>query len=65
MLEGAKFPPVVIFQDADGGKYLGDDHHRVDAAALAALKDPRRMRRFTGPEIVFHYEGTCGGMGVC
>jgi ParB-like chromosome segregation protein Spo0J len=41
MLEGAEFPPVVIFQDAVG-KYLADGHHRVDAAALAALKDPRR-----------------------
>jgi ParB-like chromosome segregation protein Spo0J len=42
MLEGAEFPPVVIFQDAEGGKYLADGHHRVDAAARAALKDPRR-----------------------
>jgi hypothetical protein len=42
MLEGAEFPPVIIFQDADDWKYLADGHHRVDAAALAALKDPRR-----------------------
>jgi hypothetical protein len=42
MLEGAQFPPVVIFEDTDGWKYWADDHHRVDAAALAALKDPRR-----------------------
>jgi hypothetical protein len=42
MLEGAQFPPVVIFQDPDGWKYLADGHNRVDAAALAALKDPRR-----------------------
>jgi hypothetical protein len=41
-LEGAQLPPVVIFEDTDGWKYLADDHHRVDAAVLAALKDPRR-----------------------
>jgi ParB-like chromosome segregation protein Spo0J len=42
MLEGAIFPPAVIYQDADGWKHLADGHHRVDAAALAALKDTRR-----------------------
>jgi ParB-like chromosome segregation protein Spo0J len=42
MIEGAEFPPVVIYQDQDGTKYLADGHHRVDAAALAALKDSRR-----------------------
>jgi DNA-binding NarL/FixJ family response regulator len=42
MLEGAEFPPVIIFQDADGYRHLADGHHRVDAAALAALKDTRR-----------------------
>jgi hypothetical protein len=42
MLEGAEFPPVIIFQDTDGYRHLADGHHRVDAAALAALKDTRR-----------------------
>jgi ParB-like nuclease domain len=42
MLEGEQYPPVVIFQGADGWRYLADGHHRVDAAALAALKDQRR-----------------------
>ena len=42
MLEGAIFPPIVIFQDKNGWKHLADGHHRVDATALAALKDNRR-----------------------
>ena len=42
MLEGATFPPVVIYRDAAGHKYLADGHHRVDAAALAALRDKTR-----------------------
>jgi hypothetical protein len=41
MLEGAEFPPVVIYED-DDGRYLADGHHRVDAAALTALRDPSR-----------------------
>lgn len=42
MIEGAKFPPVVIFQDARGDRYLADGVHRTDAAALAALREPGR-----------------------
>jgi hypothetical protein len=42
MLEGAAFPPIVVYQDERGWKYLGDGNHRVDAAALAALRDSKR-----------------------
>jgi ParB-like chromosome segregation protein Spo0J len=44
MLQGAEFPPIVVFEDSEG-YHLGDGHHRVDAATLAATKDPKRPRR--------------------
>jgi hypothetical protein len=42
MMEGAQFPPVMIFEEENGDRYLADGLHRTDAAALAALKDPNR-----------------------
>ena len=47
MIEGAKFPPIVVFVDQHGTHYLADGHHRADAAVLAALKDRSRK-----PEIL-------------
>jgi len=42
MIEGAEFPPVVIFEDKDRRLHLADGHHRVEAAAMAMLQDPHR-----------------------
>jgi hypothetical protein len=36
MQAGAKFPPVVVFRDADGKLWLADGFHRCRAAELAA-----------------------------
>jgi hypothetical protein len=44
MLQGADFPAIVVFED-ETGRHLGDGHHRVDAATLAATKDTTRKRR--------------------
>jgi hypothetical protein len=38
MTEGAEFPPVTLFRDADGTIRVGDGAHRVEAARLAGLE---------------------------
>jgi hypothetical protein len=38
MLDGAEFPPIVVFEAIENGKrfyHIGDGYHRADAAALA------------------------------
>jgi DNA-binding NarL/FixJ family response regulator len=42
MIEGAEFPPIVIFEDKDRRLHLADGHHRVEAAAMAVLQDSHR-----------------------
>jgi hypothetical protein len=37
MTAGASFPPVIIFQDGKGAKWLADGFHRCAAAELAGL----------------------------
>ena len=37
MREGATFPPVVLFRDADGTIRVGDGFHRIAAARLAGM----------------------------
>jgi ParB-like chromosome segregation protein Spo0J len=39
MLEGAVFPPIVVFEDADGGYHVGDGYHRIAAVHLAAASN--------------------------
>lgn len=39
-MDGAKFPPIVVFRDPDGGRlWLADGFHRVRAAELAGIVD--------------------------
>jgi len=35
MRDGARFPPVTVYEDADGTLYLADGYHRVGAAKIA------------------------------
>jgi hypothetical protein len=43
ILNGAEFPPIVLFKDPENGVYrVGDGHHRIDAYALAAEQDKKR-----------------------
>jgi hypothetical protein len=36
---GAKFPPVVVFQDGDATNWLADGFHRLEAARASGLKE--------------------------
>jgi len=47
MKDGAHFPPVVIFQDADV-YWLGDGFHRLEAAQLAGKKNIKSEIRLGG-----------------
>lgn len=48
MRDGAEFPPVILFRDADGMLRVGDGWHRITAARLAGMPTIRAEVREGG-----------------
>jgi hypothetical protein len=58
MLQGAAFPPVVVFGDSDSGYWLDDGYHRWHAATIAGLQTiAADVRRGGKREAILHSVG--------
>ena len=65
MLNGASFPPVVLYQDDDGRHWLGDGFHRVDAARKIERETMlAEVRHGTARDAILHAVGANAAHGL-